>query len=93
MKIKRNNQQLPMVHFFLEHPVDWLEKLNKHKLDLICWLRRIMVKSIFYTKVDKLITVIIRNLFLKSERFFLFVSCTETQHRAHWLFWNYLENF
>ena len=41
-----------------------------------------MVKSIFYTKVDKMITAIIRSLFLKYEKFFLFVYRREIQHRA-----------
>ena len=51
-------------------------------LNLLNGLRRITVKSIFYTKVDKLITVIIRSVLLKSETFVLFVNCRETQHLA-----------
>ena len=50
--------------------------------NMLIGLRRITVKSIFYTKVDNMITAITISLFLKSEKFLLFVSCRETQHRA-----------
>ena len=49
------------------------------RLNLLIGLMRIMFK---YNKVYKMSTAIIRSLFLKSEKFFLFVSCRETQHRA-----------
>ena len=52
------------------------------RLNLLIGLRRITVKSIFYSKVDKMITAIIRSVFLKSERFLLYIICQETQHCA-----------
>ena len=57
-------------------------KRTQIRLNLLIGLRRKTVKSIFYTKVDKMITAIIRSVFLKSERFLLFVNCRETQHRT-----------
>ena len=57
-------------------------KQTQIRINLRIGLKIIKVKSIFYTKADKIITAIFISEFLKSERFLLFVNGRETQHRA-----------